>query len=148
MREYLKRVEKFDLPQRISEEFLTVLKGSSTDAKIKQAAVFAKYYVAHKGMAKALPFLNINEDFRMVANDQYSLTEGSYVMDAARRDALKVGLDEQAEEWLNKLMRYLDDNASASVFVEYFNSEAYKVSNANKGYFFKKNDPSKSYVRL
>lgn len=148
MREYLKRVEKFDLPQRISEEFLTVLKGTSIDAKVKQAAVFAKYYVAHKGMSEALPFLNINEDFRMVANDQYSLTEGSYVLDAARRDALKVGLDEQAEEWLNKLMKYLDENASASVFVEYFNSSAYKVSNTNKGYFFKKNDPSKSYVRL
>lgn len=146
MREYLKRVENFDLANRVSGAFLEKLKLESSEPKMETAKVLAKYYLAHKGIAEALPFLNINEEFKMVSVDQYSQSEGKYVLDAARRDALKVGLNEQADKWLNKLMKHLDENASADLFAEYFNSDPYKISSASKPYFKKKNDPSKPYV--
>lgn len=148
VRQYLKRVEKYDLVSKIGLSFFNKLKESSTDTKMIEAQQLAKYFVAHRGIAESLPFLNISEDFSLVSVDQYSLTEGKYALDAARRDALKVGVEENADKYLKKLMRFLDDNASATVFAEYFNSEEYKVSIASKAYFNPKNDPNKNYVRL
>lgn len=154
IREYLIKVEKHELLPQLGKAFFDALKaplapnGGTHDALILEAKEYAKYFLAYKAVSEAIPFLNINENFRLINADQYSLLEGEYALDANRRNALKATCDDDANRYLKKLKALIDKNASATVFPTYFNSEEYKVSSTTKGYFRAKNDPGKSYVTI
>ncbi|MCP9765128.1 hypothetical protein EGI31_19515 [Lacihabitans soyangensis] len=149
IREYLVKVEKHELLPQLGKAFFDALRnGDESNYAIAEAKAYAKYFLAYKAVSEAIPFLNINEDFRLINADQYSLIEGEYALDANRRNALQATCDDRANWYLKKLKWLIDKNASASVFPTYFNSEEYKVSSTTKGYFRAKNDPSKSYVTI
>jgi hypothetical protein len=149
IRQYLKKVEKFELLPQLGRAFFDALKNPLVpDALILEAQILAKYFLANKAVSEAIPFLNINAEFSLLNADQYSLIEGEYALDANRRNALKATCDDEANRYLKKLKALIDKNASATVFPTYFNSEEFKVSSTSKGYFRTKNDPSKSYVTI
>lgn len=148
IRQYLKKVEKYELMPQLGKAFFDALKASSNDAKVMEAQAMAKYFLANKAVAEAMPFLNINAEFSLLNADQYSLLEGEYALDANRRNALKATCDDEANRYLKKLKAYIDKHASATVFPAYFSSEEHMVSIASKAYFRPKNDPGKSYVTI
>ena len=149
IRQYLKKVEKFELLPQLGKAFFDALKSAvNPNALTLEAQILAKYFLANKAVSEAIPFLNINAEFSLLNADQYSLIEGEYALDANRRNALKATCDDEANRYLKKLKALIDKNASATVFPTYYNSEEYKVSSTTKGYFKAKNDPGKSYVTI
>lgn len=151
IRQYLKKVEKYELMPQLGTAFFDVLKsplpnGGTHNPLILEAKTLAKFFLAHKAVSEAIPFLNINENFSLLNADQYSLLEGEYALDANRRNALKATCDDGANRYLKKLKAYIDKHASATVFPAYFTSEEHMVSIASKAYYRPKNDPGKSYV--
>ena len=149
IRQYLKKVEKYELVPQLGKAFFDALRtAGDQEPKVTEAKTLANYFLANKAVAEAIAFLNINENFSLLNADQYSLVEGEMALDANRRNALKASCDDEANRYLKKLKVYIDKNASATVFPTYFSSEEYKLSTATKGYFRTKNDPDKSYVTI
>lgn len=152
LRNYLKRVEDFYLKPVLGDAFFSALKvttdGDSNELKLKKAEALklAKYFLANKAMAEALPYLNINENFYLVSSASSTNVQSEELLDQPRRDGIKLDCDSNANLFLNKLRGYLDKYASETIFAEYFTSEQYTVLQANKPHVRKKNEPVKSYV--
>ena len=151
IREYIKQVERFDLEPAISTTFFNALKakvaaGTALSADEKTLFSWIKYFIASKAVAYAIPFLNINSDFRLVSEDSLANAQSENALDRDRRDGLKVNAEDQANYHFNKMKLHLDTKASATVFSEYFSSTNYTASTANQSYYRTKNDPNKSYV--
>lgn len=153
LREYVKQVEQFDLEPALGSAYFAAIKlkiknGTVLNADEKTALISLRYFVANKAVCLAIPFLNINSDFRVVSEGSLANASSEDELDRNRRDGLKLNCDQQADFHFNKMKLYLDTKASATVFPEYYSSANYTASSANQSYFRTKNDPKKTYVVL
>lgn len=80
--------------------------------------------LSNKAFAEAIPFLNLNTDFRIVAETDGVLNEDDLTPD--RKSGLQNTCIKQSEEFIGKLLKYLNKKASANVFPEFFNSDLYQ----------------------
>lgn len=79
--------------------------------------------VALRAVSEAIPYLNINENWRLVSQiDGYG---DETILPDSRRDEIAVAVGEALELSKNQLVNYLHSKASAEVFPLYFNSSLY-----------------------
>lgn len=146
LKNYLRKVEEYQLKPVLGKAFFDKLKEKSDDEKTTEALNLIKYYLANRAFAEALPFLNINDNFNLISSGSPANVVSEDALDQDRRDGLKINCDDNATNYLNKLKAFLDENASPTFFTEYYNSSQYANSRASKPYERKLNDPSKPYA--
>ncbi|MGR3809602.1 DUF6712 family protein [Jiulongibacter sp. NS-SX5] len=86
--------------------------------------------VSLKAVADSVPYLNINEHWRLVS--QFDGYGNQAVLPESRRNEISLQVEGALELAKNELTKYLQDTASAEVFPEYFNSSLYE-SRAESG---------------
>lgn len=145
---YLDEVEKEWLPNQLGSDLVSELLEHRDDTGVvyPKAINYVRAVVANKAMSKAIPFLNISKDFRLTHD--LSINANEYALDRDRRDGLKIASDDAASANFEKLLLYLDVNASETVFANYFNSDLYaeRQKNNTKGRF--ENRKERTYVVL
>lgn len=82
--------------------------------------------LSNKAFAEAIPFLNLNSDFRIVAETDGVLNEDDLTPD--RKTGLQSTAIKQADEFVGRLIKYLNAKASDEIFTEFFTSDFYKPS--------------------
>jgi hypothetical protein len=151
LKEYISQAEDFQIKQVLGVVFFDVLKAklinNVTEWTIPELNVLRsiRYSVANLAIANSVLFLNINEDYRLIAETDGVQNEN--ILSDIRRNEIKYNCENLAKGHLAELQKYLDSTASATVFAEYFNSERYS-STAKKKYQRMKNDSTKSYAVL
>jgi hypothetical protein len=152
LKNFVKDSERFYLTKYLPRNFLTALKNRTEADDItdneREAIELLCYALANDSISRCLPFVNLTEDFQLISPGIGVAVQKEDNLDTKRRDELKSTCDRNAEQYMNKLRRFLDDTASETVFAEYFASDIYTNSKASKSYHRVKNDPSKPYVIL
>jgi len=129
MREYIRTAEVFWAPGVVGEELWEAwktkleTKAALTDQETN-AWQLLRYAEAHYAISESVSFLNITEDWRLLSETDGTVNEE--VLDTARRAELKAECLKKCEEYQNRLLRYLQKNASEIVFPEFFSSALYK----------------------
>lgn len=121
------------------------LKTGATDwsAEEAEAAEMIRQAVANDAFSRALPFLNINGDGRLVSETDGINNED--ILPDSRRVELRTVCDSEAQRETAKLKRYLDTTASATVLPTYFQSSSY--SSQKQGFTLPDNsDPAKPFI--
>ncbi len=80
--------------------------------------------LANKALAEAIPFLSINNDFRVVSETDGIVNEGDLTPD--RKTGMQNTCLKEADKFLSNLLKYLNAKASDEIFPEFFNSNLYK----------------------
>lgn len=107
------------------------------------AWLLVRSLIARKAFAEAIPYLNISEDWRLISETDGITNED--ILPQTRRDELAFMEEQNAEKYKNELIRFLQEQASADVFAEYFGSGLY-ASRAEKKTFTKfQNDKTNKF---
>lgn len=129
LKDYLKKAQEKHLKTVIGSEQLTawVAKISDADSSFSpeedEAFEMVRSYVTRKAVSDAIPYLNISEDWRLIA--EFDGMQSENVLPKERREELALKESELAEGFRNELIRHLQTYASATVFPEYFSSPLY-----------------------
>ncbi|MDF7817358.1 hypothetical protein P1X15_07125 [Runella sp. MFBS21] len=147
LRHYIETAQEFFLEPLIGTPQLTAWIARMADDDVtpspqeEKAWKLARYALAHQAFAESIPYLNINEDWRLVSETDGIVNEDE--LDAARRQEMLANCQAKAEEFKNRLLTYLNSVASATVFPEYFSS-MYQPPKKPRATSIE-NDPSKPY---
>ncbi|MVM39474.1 hypothetical protein GO730_20920 [Spirosoma sp. HMF3257] len=131
VRGYLFNAEDSVLQTILGAEFYTALanrlKLASSTFTPKEAKVLAlcRKFVANSGFVDAIPFLNLNADFRIVSETDGIINEDE--LDINRLNAVLKTCQDAATSAARELTDYLNANASSTVFPDYFASDRYRV---------------------
>ncbi|MDQ1088994.1 DUF6712 family protein [Siphonobacter sp. SORGH_AS_1065] len=130
------------------EELIEKLKdGFGFSLTIHEAEVLdlSRKAIAQYGFAQAVPYLNMNVDFRLVSETDGILNEDA--LGITRLNAISQKAMGEAQEKAAELKRYLNENASADQLASYYSSSLYMPP---AGRFIKrpKNDPKNPYFVL
>ena len=90
----------------------------------KQVLRHIRQAVASNAFSRALPYLNLNGDLRVVSETDGIQNED--VLSEGRRNEMKVACDDEVRSETAKLKRYLDETASSQVLTPYFISDLYQ----------------------
>lgn len=151
LREYIDTCEDFQIRQILGDALYDFWKSKLIDDSYtwkpseKLALKFLRFSLANNAFAQCISYLNINEDFRLVSETDGILNED--ILTEARRNELKYKCENDAAMYASELRKYLDSNASDTVFPLYFNSDNY-TSTVRKSYELPTNDPTKPYFRM
>jgi hypothetical protein len=152
LKNYLIQIQNNDLNQAIGGEMLNILLTPlayiGPAPIMAQALMYVKYYLAYATVSKAVPFLNINSEWRVVSESSLMNVQDENSLDQFRRNEIKIVADNEAEKYLNLLRAYCDKVASTTVFPTYFNSAMYQSNVANKPYERHMNEVGKPWVLL
>lgn len=124
VRNYISTAQEFFLAPLIGEAQLAAWVTKMADPTLSptpqeaQAWKLARYALAHQALAESIPYLNINEDWRLVSETDGIVNEG--VLDVARRQEMLANCQAKAEEYKNRFLNYVNSVASATVFTHYF----------------------------
>lgn len=127
---YIENSEKFFVAPLIGKQFLATIKikASTANPQWSSAEVemldLLRHALTHHAFAESVMYLNINQDFRVVAETDGVINEND--VDSDRKSGLKAKSEKMAETFGNKLLRHLNDNASVSVYPEFFQSSLYR----------------------
>ena len=110
------------------------------------AFLLVRTMIARKAFASALPYLNISEDWRLISETDGVVNEDILPQD--RRDELAGVELANAEQCKNELIRFLQANASANVFPEYFGSGLYESRKETKSFSKFQNKPENKFAVL
>ncbi|WP_428657627.1 DUF6712 family protein [Runella sp.] len=147
LRNYIATAQEFFLAPLVGDAQFAVWINRMADDNITptaqeaQAWKLARYALAHQAFAESIPYLNINEDWRLVSETDGIVNEG--ILDAARRQEMLTNCQAKAEEYKNRLLNYINSVASATVFPEYF-TNIYVAPKAPRATSIP-NDPSNPY---
>lgn len=110
------------------------------------AFLLVRTMIARKAFADALPYLNISEDWRLISETDGVANED--ILPQSRRDEL-AGIElANAEKFKNELIRFLQANASATVFPEYYLSGLYQSRIETKTFSKFQNKPENKFAVL
>lgn len=127
---YIENSEKWFIAPAISKGFLKAIKIKAATANPtwseteEEMLDLLRHAIAHHAFANSIPYLNINIDFRIVAETDGVVNEND--LDIERKSSLKVMNEKLAETFVNKLLKHLNQYASANVYAEFFASGLYK----------------------
>ncbi len=93
--------------------------------KEEDAWLLVRALIARKAFSEAIPYLNISEDWRLISETDGIQNEE--ILPQSRRDELANKEEQNAVKYRNELIRFLQENASSSVFAEYFASGLYET---------------------
>jgi hypothetical protein len=151
VRDYIFTAEAKLLPTILGEDYFDALmvrlKDPANTFTTKEAKVLelCREALANHAFEKALPYINLNADFRIVSE-----TDGIVNEDELPGERLNMMLnsvrDEKASA-ISQLTTYLDANASPTVFPEYFTSDRYQPPVAVKSSRFK-NQPGNKFFAM
>lgn len=150
MKDYVRKSQKDYIHKLIGKDLYTDLVVKSVDPEYSwtdheaEAMRILRECLANHAFYKSLPFLNLDEDFRILQQKDANFNEAP---DQNRMTAIWNSCQSDYQAKAAELRKYLDDHASDQEFVDYFNSGLY----ANKPSTLYKpfpNDPSKPYVVL
>ncbi|SFD46963.1 DUF6712 family protein [Spirosoma endophyticum] len=129
------------------EALMAKLKTAGTTLTPKETNVvrLARIALANYGFSKALPYLNMNADFRIVSETDGIVNEDE--LDNVRLNVVLKECQEAAANTALQLTDYLNANASSLVFQEYFLSDRYRPPVSTKSAGFK-NDSSNPFFVL
>lgn len=148
LRDYLVKSEKFYVRPLLGDALFTnwksrlVANAPAWTAEESQALELLRFALAHRAFSESITFLNINEDWRLLSETDGITNEE--VLPVQRRAEMRTECDAQRQEFHTRLVNYLTDQASATVFAPYFNSTLYKPTRRRSGSRIT-NDPAKSY---
>jgi hypothetical protein len=127
---YIENSEKWFVAPLIGKQFLATIKIKAATANPQWTTTeeemldLLRHALTHHAFAESVMYLNINQDFRVVAETDGIINEND--LDPDRRTGIKVKSEKMAETFGNKLLRHLNENASAQVYADFFNSGLYK----------------------
>lgn len=110
------------------------------------AFLLVRSMIARKAFASALPYLNISEDWRLISETDGVANED--ILPQSRRDELAGVELANAEQFKNELIRFLQANASSTVFPEYFSSGLYESRKETKSFSKFQNKPENKFAVL
>lgn len=150
VRQYLFNTEESILQTLLGSDFyealLNRLKTTGNVFTVKEANVLrlCRVFVANAGFAKALPFLNLNADFRLVSETDGIVNEDE--LPTERLNILLRECQETADKAAGELTDFLNANASSLIFPEWFNSERYRTPVSPKRLGFPNDPKNKAFV--
>lgn len=149
LREYIRTAEAFWGPSVVGEALWDSWKAKldgtpELTEKEKKAWQLLRYALAHYAVGESVSFLNITEDWRLLSETDGTVNED--VLDTARRAELKAECLKKSEEYQNRLLRYLNKNASLTEFPEFFSSPLYKPDTAANPARFPNKPENKYFV--
>lgn len=148
LRDYLVKAEKFYLKPLIGDALYNNWKArlaANTPGwtpEETQALELLRFALAHRAFSESITFLNINEDWRLLSETDGISNED--VLSVQRRAEMRTECDAQRQEFHTRLVTYLTEQASATVFPDYFGSTLYQPTRRRSGSRIA-NDPAKSY---
>lgn len=148
LRDYLAKAEKFYVKPLIGDatfsDWKARLVSNNPDwtAQETEALELLRFALVHRAFSESITFLNINEDWRLLSETDGITNED--VLSVARRAEMRNDCEFQRQEFHTRLVNYLTDQASATVFPDYFGSTLYKPTRRRSGSRIA-NDPAKSY---
>lgn len=124
----LMKAQGTPLNQVMGADFNAVMKERiGADDLTEEEKILLKHIsnvVSMRAVSEAIPYLNINENWRLVSQiDGYG---DETILPDSRRDEIALQVSEALELSKNELTKYLQDTASAEVFPEYFTSSLYE----------------------
>jgi hypothetical protein len=146
LRKYLEQTQEL-VPELLGDNFWIVLKAKfipDTLGGLETSFLNkVRNWMTHKAIADALPYLNISEDWRLISESDGIQNED--MLPRERRQELALVVSDKVKGLYTVVVNFLQENASATVFPEYFNSELYssRVIDKTGGRF--KNDKSKTF---
>jgi len=152
VRPYLRESETNYLEYVIGTPFFNDLKAKLIDIEYeftteeKIALRLIRQTIANRAVADALPFINLNADFRIVSETDGIVNEDE--LTPLAKSELKQKIEDDCEMYRNRLKAYLDTTASETVLEDYFSSATYTASSTNKTYIRKPNDPAQPFFRM
>ncbi|GAB3937005.1 DUF6712 family protein [Larkinella terrae] len=152
-RDYIRKAEDFFLQPLLGKPFAEDLKAKLVDATYSfteeetHALQLIRFALANESFRESIPFLNITEDWRLLAETD-GITNEDY-LPSGRREELALQAGKEAEKFAGLLKNYLDQTASPTVLAAYYNSPAYTppVQKTATGNGFP-NDPNQNYFVL
>lgn len=151
IRDYYNNAETEYLQPVLGEEFLVDLKSRLAGSGVqltepeKHVLDLARKALVHFGLYMAVPYLNMNTDFRLLSETDGIVNEN--VLDNARLNVIRNDAIAKGEENRGRLKNYLNQMATAEIFPLYFHSGLYV---APSGSYVRrpKNDPAQPYFVL
>ncbi|RAJ94208.1 hypothetical protein LX87_04093 [Larkinella arboricola] len=127
---------------------ITKLKTAPLTLFVQEAEVLrlSRLAIANHAFAEAIPFLNINEDFRIVSETDGIVNEDE--LETGRLNAILKDCKDKASAYAADLVKYLNTTASPTVLPDYYHYERYEAPNPSgpRGGF--PNDPANPYFVL
>lgn len=152
LKAYLKKVQEKQLKQVVGSEQLAVwlTKISTQNSTIsdieEQAFDLVRNYISRKAVADAIPYMNISEDWRLIAD--FDGMQSESVLPKERRDELSLKEAGLAESFKNELIQFLQANASESIFPEYHASALFAARQERKTFSKLPNSKENKYLVL
>lgn len=149
LREYVRTSQEFWAPAVVGEDLweawtAKLEAATAPTVKEKNAWKLLRYALAYHAVGESVTFLNINEDWRLISETDGIVNEG--ILDKDRRAEIQTECLKKSEEYHNRLLRYLNKNASVTVFPEFFSSSLYKPDVAPNPTRFPNNPDNKFFV--
>jgi hypothetical protein len=147
---YLKKAQEKKLKSVIGAELYSAWMTKRTTAidtateNELEAWELAQGFVARTAVAEATPYLNISEDWRLIADFDGMQSESALSVD--RRNEIALVESEAAENFKNQLINFLQEKASATVFPEYYASALYTSRQASPSKRFNNSKENKFCV--
>jgi hypothetical protein len=150
LRPYVQRSETAVLEPLLGRPFLTYLRAkllgrpaSFTDSE-ETVLRHVRTIIAADAFGRALPYINLNTELRIVSEtDGIQNEEG---LSGERRSEMKAAVDSDVAREVGLLKRYLNENASATVFTPYFQSDSYTPRQKKQIILPANDDPQKPFV--
>lgn len=150
LREYFWQAEDDFIRPIMGQQLEALLAILSTGEQIhpaeRKALEIARRACVQLGFAQAVPYLNLNTDFRLVSETDGILNEDALTV--SRLNAIAAKAEAEGEEKAADLRRYLNETATASILPIYFDSTLYEPPAAPGSFPRRSHDPSKPYFRL
>ena len=150
VRQYLFNSEDSVLQTILGDAFYTALTNrlklanNTFTAKEVKVLTLCRSVVANRGFVDAIPFLNLNADFRIVSETDGIINEDE--LDINRLNAVLKTCQDAATSAARELTDYLNANASSIVFPEYFASDRYRVPVVGRTPGFQNNSSNPFFV--
>ena len=148
LRDYLAKAEKFYVKPLIGAATYTnwktrlAVSTPNWTPEETEALELLRFALVHRAFSESITFLNINEDWRLLSETDGITNEE--VLPVARRAEMRQDCEFQQQEFQARLVNYLTDHASATIFPDYFGSTLYQPTRRRSGSRIT-NDPTKSY---
>ncbi|TAF02266.1 MAG: hypothetical protein EAZ80_01595 [Runella slithyformis] len=128
LRSYIEKSEREYVETLIGNALFNDLKTKIANGDVlapheKSVVTMLRTIVANDAFRRAVPYLNLNSDFRLVSEADGIETKDALMGD--RLTAIKADTEKEVQNESKKLKNYLDENASSSVFAPYFQSDLY-----------------------
>lgn len=151
LRQYLVNSEEAYIPPILGEDFLAsllnklVTVGYTFTPKEANVLRLVRVALANHAFAMALPFINLNTDFRYVSETDGIVNEDE--LDTPRINIIMRRCQDDRTAAVKELTDYLNAHASTLTFPEYFASDRYRPAPAAKRTGFP-NDPANTFFAL